>query len=43
MSSTRAQPLIGVLMGSDSDWETMQHACEVLKEFDIAFEARVIS
>lgn len=43
MSSTRPQPLVGVLMGSDSDWETMQYACEVLKEFDIAFEARVIS
>jgi len=43
MSPTRAQPVVGVLMGSDSDWETMQHACEVLKEFDIAFEARVIS
>src|SRR5246500_3009611 len=43
MSSTRAQPLIGVLMGSDSDWETMQHACDVLKEFGIAFEARVVS
>jgi 5-(carboxyamino)imidazole ribonucleotide mutase len=43
MSSTRAQPVIGVLMGSDSDWETMQHACEVLKEFGIAFEARVVS
>jgi len=43
MSSTRAQPVIGVLMGSDSDWETMQFACEVLKEFAIAFEAKVIS
>jgi 5-(carboxyamino)imidazole ribonucleotide mutase len=43
MSSARAQPVIGVLMGSDSDWETMQHACEVLKEFGIAFEARVVS
>jgi len=43
MSSTRAQPVIGVLMGSDSDWETMQHACDVLKEFGIAFEARVVS
>ena len=43
MSATRAQPVIGVLMGSDSDWETMQHACDVLKEFAIAFEARVIS
>jgi len=43
MTSHRVQPLIGVLMGSDSDWETMQHACEVLKEFEIAFEAKVVS
>ena len=43
MTAPRTQPLIGVLMGSDSDWETMQHACDVLKEFGIAFEARVIS
>lgn len=43
MTSNRVQPLIGVLMGSDSDWETMQHACEVLKEFEIAFEAKVVS
>jgi len=43
MSATRAQPVIGVLMGSESDWETMKHACEVLKEFGIAFEARVVS
>lgn len=43
MNASRAQPLIGVLMGSDSDWETMQHACDVLKEFAIAFEAKVVS
>ena len=43
MTSNRVQPVIGVLMGSESDWETMQHACDVLKEFDIAFEARVVS
>jgi 5-(carboxyamino)imidazole ribonucleotide mutase len=43
MTAPRTQPLIGVLMGSDSDWETMQHACEVLKEFSVAFEAKVVS
>jgi 5-(carboxyamino)imidazole ribonucleotide mutase len=43
MTASRAQPVIGVLMGSESDWETMQHACDVLKEFGIAFEARVVS
>jgi len=30
-------------MGSDSDWDTMQHACNVLREFDVAFEAKVLS
>ncbi|MGH6609017.1 MAG: 5-(carboxyamino)imidazole ribonucleotide mutase [Burkholderiaceae bacterium] len=36
-------PVIGVLMGSTSDWEVMQHACEVLKEFGVRFESRVVS
>jgi len=36
-------PKIGVVMGSDSDWDTMKHACSVLREFDVAFEARVLS
>ncbi|HEU0200467.1 MAG TPA: 5-(carboxyamino)imidazole ribonucleotide mutase [Burkholderiaceae bacterium] len=40
--STRA-PRIGVLMGSSSDWDTMQHACAVLKEFGVPFEAKVVS
>ena len=39
---TRA-PLVGVVMGSSSDWEVMQHAVAVLREFDIAHEARVVS
>lgn len=34
---------IGVVMGSSSDWETMQHAVEILQQFGIRFEARVIS
>ena len=37
------QVLIGVVMGSDSDWPTMQAAALVLKDFDVAFEARVVS
>ena len=36
-------PLIGVLMGSTSDWDVMQHACEVLKEFGVRFETRVLA
>ncbi|MFZ6845813.1 5-(carboxyamino)imidazole ribonucleotide mutase [Undibacterium sp. RuTC16W] len=35
--------LIGVVMGSSSDWDVMQHAVAVLKEFGIAFEAQVVS
>jgi 5-(carboxyamino)imidazole ribonucleotide mutase len=42
-SKTRAAPAVGVLMGSNSDWDIMQHACEVLKEFGVPFEAKVVS
>ena len=34
---------VGVIMGSSSDWETMQHATQILEEFGIPFEARVVS
>lgn len=37
------QPLVGVVMGSDSDWPVMQHCVDVLNEFSIAYEARVVS
>ncbi len=36
-------PVVGVVMGSDSDWPTMSGAAEVLMEFDIAHEVRVVS
>jgi 5-(carboxyamino)imidazole ribonucleotide mutase len=36
-------PLVGVVMGSSSDWEIMQHAVAQLKAFGIAYEARVMS
>ena len=36
-------PLVGILMGSASDWETMQHAAKRLLEFGVPYEARVIS
>jgi len=36
-------PLVAVIMGSTSDWETMRHAAEVLKEFGVAHECRVVS
>lgn len=34
---------VGVIMGSSSDWDTMQHAADILKEFGVTFEARVVS
>jgi 5-(carboxyamino)imidazole ribonucleotide mutase len=38
------QPIqIGVVMGSSSDWETMQHAVQILQQFGIAHEAQVVS
>ena len=37
------QPLVGVIMGSKSDWETMSHAAATLEALGVAFEARVVS
>jgi len=36
-------PLVGVIMGSRSDWETMRHACETLDELEVRYEQRVVS
>ncbi|MGA0983880.1 MAG: 5-(carboxyamino)imidazole ribonucleotide mutase [Burkholderiaceae bacterium] len=36
-------PLIGVVMGSQSDWEVMRHAVEILDQFGLPHEARVVS
>ena len=38
-----AQPLVGVIMGSRSDWDTMRHACDTLEELAVPFETRVVS
>jgi 5-(carboxyamino)imidazole ribonucleotide mutase len=38
-----ADPVVGVVMGSDSDWETMQHAARRLEELGVPFETRVVS
>ena len=38
-----ATPLVGVIMGSTSDWETMQHAAAILTQFDVPHECRVVS
>ena len=37
------EPVIGVVMGSSSDWDVMQHAVAILREFEIPFEAKVVS
>src|SRR3569832_1976804 len=37
------KPVVGVVMGSQSDWEVMQHAARVLKDFGVPYEARVVS
>ena len=37
------KPLVGVVMGSNSDWKIMQHAVDVLSDFGIPHEARVVS
>ena len=41
--SDQNKPLVGVIMGSSSDWDVMQHAVAMLKQFGIAHEAQVIS
>lgn len=37
------KPIVGVVMGSRSDWETMKGACEILADFGIPYEAKVVS
>ncbi|MCC7360412.1 MAG: 5-(carboxyamino)imidazole ribonucleotide mutase [Anaerolineales bacterium] len=38
-----ARPLVGIIMGSKSDWETMQHAAKTLDALGVAYEVRVVS
>jgi 5-(carboxyamino)imidazole ribonucleotide mutase len=40
---THHAPLIGVLMGSSSDWDVMKHAVAILQEFGVPYEAKVVS
>lgn len=37
------KPLVGVIMGSTSDWETMQHAATILAQFEVPHECRIVS
>lgn len=41
--SELSQPLVGVIMGSKSDWETMRHAAEVLEQFGVPHERMIVS
>ena len=43
MDQNQTAPVIGILMGSNSDWEVMKNAALILKEFGVPFEARVVS
>ena len=42
-STGAAQPLVGIIMGSTSDWETMEHAAKTLEQLGVAHETRVVS
>jgi 5-(carboxyamino)imidazole ribonucleotide mutase len=37
------KPLVGVIMGSKSDWDTMRHAAELLESFGVPYEKRIVS
>src|SRR5262245_47126980 len=43
MAKKKSNPLVGVIMGSKSDWETMRHADETLTLFGVAHECKVVS
>lgn len=43
MSTDSGQPLVGVIMGSQSDWETMKNATDLLERLEIPYEARIVS
>ena len=38
-----SDPVVGIIMGSSSDWETMRHAAEMLDELGVPYEKRVVS
>src|SRR5687767_123350 len=43
MNNVEQAPIVAVIMGSRSDWETMRHADEILSQFDVAHECRIVS
>lgn len=42
-AKTKPRPVVGIIMGSKSDWETMRHASKMLEELGVAHECRVVS
>jgi len=38
-----AKPLVGIIMGSQSDWPTMKHAADILTELGVAYETKIVS
>lgn len=43
MMSSMAKPVVGIIMGSTSDWETMQHAAAMLEQLGVPYEKKVVS
>src|SRR5215203_1696035 len=43
MPARNSAPLIGIIMGSQSDWPTLKHAADIMEELGIAYEARIVS
>ncbi len=43
VNTSDAQPLVGIIMGSQSDWATLEHTADMLKQLDVPFEAEVVS
>ena len=43
MPLPKAEPLVGIIMGSKSDWETMRHAAELLDQLAVPYETKVVS
>src|SRR5687768_14893306 len=43
MAAQAAAPLVGVIMGSKSDWETLRHAADILEQFGVPHECQIVS
>ena len=41
--NSNTKPVVGVVMGSNSDWDVMKNACQMLKDLGIAYKAKVVS